>query len=114
LYSIADKIELAVADTSGFIEQLNETGDLLKKGGGRYSYNAGTLRLKKVTSAIGPPQQQQHTQHHAQGDQRYTIYYDNNQQQPQWQEQQGQEQRGAVAGKRGAPSQEPTDDGFDW
>ena len=111
LYSIADRIELAVSDTSGFIEQLNEAGDLLKRGGGRFVYNAGTLRLRK------PPQEQQ-TQQGGGGSTQYTSNNNNftaagahyEQQQQQYQEQ----QRGAVAGKRGAPSQEPVDDGFDW
>ncbi|KAG7670797.1 hypothetical protein Ndes2526B_g01449 [Nannochloris sp. 'desiccata'] len=115
LYSIADKIELAISDTAGFIEQLNEAGDLLKRGGGRYIYNAGSVRLRKE---IPTQAQEQHTQQKQHQERQYTnknyngatpasapgAYY----------EQQGQEQRGAVNGKRGALSPEPLDDGFDW
>ena len=39
LYTIADKIELCMPDTGLFLEQLNEAGDILKKGGGRYAIN---------------------------------------------------------------------------
>jgi DNA helicase MCM8 len=36
LYDIADKIELAMPDTRAFLDYLNEQGDLLKKGNGRW------------------------------------------------------------------------------
>lgn len=39
LYSIADQIELGIPDTGQFFEDLNEAGDILKKGGGRYAIN---------------------------------------------------------------------------
>jgi DNA replicative helicase MCM subunit Mcm2 (Cdc46/Mcm family) len=115
LYTIADRIELAVTDTSGFIDQLNEVGDLLKRGGGRYSYNAGTLRLRKNTQE----QQQQHQQFGTPFEERHNYNstagaggaaaagrsY-----------QQQEHQRGAVAGKRGAqePVYDDHDGGFDW
>jgi DNA helicase MCM8 len=109
LYSIADKIELAIADTSGFIEQLNEAGDLLKRGGGRFIYNAGSLRLRKEIPA--QPQEQQTQQ---QGGHCTNSYYNPAPSPGAYYQQQGQQQRGAVVGKRGASPQEPFDDGFDW
>ena len=96
LYSIADKIELAVPDTGGFIEQLNESGDLLKRGGSRYAYN-GTIRNSSS------PQQRQNNSHSAPPSHRQQHQY-----------------RGAVAGKRGPPDEVPggwnggNDDRFDW
>jgi DNA helicase MCM8 len=39
LFTIADQIELAVEDTSGFLEYLNELGDILKKGNSMFQYN---------------------------------------------------------------------------
>ena len=36
LYDIADKIELVMPDTRAFLDYLNEQGDLLKKGNGRW------------------------------------------------------------------------------
>ena len=39
LFSIADSIELAVEDTAGFIEFLNDQGDLLKKGNSIFHFN---------------------------------------------------------------------------
>ena len=38
LFKIADDIELAIEDTSGFIAQLNDMGDLLKKPNNLYQY----------------------------------------------------------------------------
>jgi len=43
LYSVADCIELAVPDMREFVERLNEMGDLLKRGGGKFALN-GALR----------------------------------------------------------------------
>lgn len=39
LFTIADAIELNVEDTSGFVERLNDMGDVLKKGGGVWMFN---------------------------------------------------------------------------
>lgn len=39
LFSIADEIDLAIEDTAGFIEHLNDQGDLLKKGNSIFQYH---------------------------------------------------------------------------
>ena len=113
LYSLADRIELAVTDTGGFFEQLNEAGDLLKKGGNKFAYN-GALRIRNtntstqqqpVASAGAYNQHNQHSEQHNQHSQ----------------QQQGHE-RVAVAGKRGRVPDNAThydyndddDDRFGW
>ena len=41
LYSVADDLELQVEDMTALIDSLNESGELLKKGGGTYQLAAG-------------------------------------------------------------------------
>lgn len=51
LYSVADDIELQVEDMTALIDSLNESGELLKKGGGTYQLAAGQ---GAPVSASGP------------------------------------------------------------
>ena len=115
LYSIADRIELAMADTGGFFEQLNEAGDLLKKGGGRFAYNGGLRALQQQQQQYRSSQSQQ--QHSTQPSQ----LHPSPRQYPAPHHHQQQQQRGAVAGKRRNPDEQTApsnnnfdDDGFDW
>ncbi|MEW5300243.1 MAG: hypothetical protein WDW36_003185 [Sanguina aurantia] len=65
LHALASEIGLNVRDVSGFLEQLNEAGELLQRGGGQYKVRCAPAPRSGSQQQLQQQQQQQQSQGYA-------------------------------------------------